>query len=63
MFWIAITGLAGFSIGLGTGVYIMWPYRDKYRVCNTERRSTELMLSQATPRRDETGRFAKKVAA
>ena len=62
MLWIIIAALAGFGIGIAVGVFIMWEYRNKYLVCNTERRSTELMLSQKTPRRGPNGKFVKAAA-
>lgn len=59
---IIIVGLLGFAIGIGVGVFIMWPYREKYRVCRIERLNNEAMLSQSTPRRDARGRFLKVAA-
>ena len=62
MFWITVAALVGFGIGLTVGLYILWPYREKYRVCRIERLNNEALVTQIKPKRDAQGKFVRVAA-
>ena len=59
---VVIATLAGAVIGGFVVGHILWPYREKYRVCRIERLNNEALVSQIKPKRDARGKFVRVAA-
>ena len=59
---VIIGTLGGAVIGGSVVGYILWPYREKYRVCRIERLNNEALVTQIKPKRDARGKFVRVAA-